>query len=322
MLKKAIFRRIALTGTALFVFAIIYFFPSTDKTNNDFIQELVYNKETPKISIYLLDYNNYVAKSYIAFNSQNIESNITEIIETLTMNGKKGDYIPNGFKALIPEDTKLLNQSLDNKGLLKIDFSKEFLKIKSMDEEKMIEAIIYSLTEIKEVKKIMIFVEGKQLTELPHSKKYLPRVLDRNFGINKIYDLDKLKDSTKTTVYYVSKYNSNYYYVPVTFVNNNSDNKIEIIINELKSSQLYQTNLMSYLATNAELLTYEVKENKVYMSFNKYLLDDFKNKSILEEVKYTIALSIKDNLDATDVIFNVDNEEISTITLENVDKKQ
>ena len=320
MLKRASIRRIAIATTALFILAIIYFFPPLEEKKDDFIQELIYSNSLEKSSIYLIDQNNYVAKSYIVFSTKEVDKNIAEIIEMLTVNGKRQDYIPNGFKPIIPEGTTLLSQSLDENGLLKIDFSKDILEITKENEEKMIEAIIYSLTNIKEVKKIMIFVDGKQLTELPHSKKNLPPTLDRSFGINKQYDLDKYKDTTKTTVYYVSKYNSNYYYVPVTHVNNNTANKVEVIINELKSSPIYQTNLMSYLAANAELLDYEIMENKIYMSFNRYLLDDFKDKNILEEVKYTIALSLKDNFDAKEAIFHVEEEEISIVSLESIEK--
>ena len=316
MLKRAGIRRIAVASCALIILLIIYFFPHTDKEDADFIERLNYANSIDKSAIYLLDYNDYVAISYIVFNSQEVEKKIEEVIETLTIGGKQQDYIPNGFKAVIPEGTKLLNSSLDKNGLLKIDFSKELLEVKKENEEKMIEAIVFSLTNIEGVKKIMIFVDGEQLVALPHSKKNIPSTLDRSFGINKVYDIDNYKNSTKTTVYYVSKYNTNYYYVPVTFVNNNNAHKVEVIINELKSSPIYQTNLMSYLAAGAELLTYEVKENKISMSFNKYLLDDFENKRMLEEVKYTIALSLKDNFNVNEVIFSVEDEQISTVSLE------
>ena len=63
-------------------------------------------------------------------------------------------------------------------------------------EEQMIEALIYSLTEIKDINKIMIFVEGETLLTLPNSKKTLPSILDRNYGINK-KDYAKLKETLR-----------------------------------------------------------------------------------------------------------------------------
>ena len=44
------------------------------------------------------------------------------------MINKKENYIPEGFKAIIPKNTKILEISLDNE-LLKVNFSKEFLNV-------------------------------------------------------------------------------------------------------------------------------------------------------------------------------------------------
>ena len=69
---------------------------------------------------------------------------------------------------------------------------------------------------------------------------------------------------------------------------------------------------MSYLASSVELLNYEELENQISLSFNNAIFDDLEEKNILEEVKYSIALSLKDNYDIEDVIFKVDNEIITT----------
>ena len=107
--------------------------------------------------------------------------------------------------------------------------------------------------------------------------------------------------------------------IPITKINNDPSNKVEIIINELKNNPIYQTNLMSYLKANAELQDYEIKENSISLSFNQNLLDSLDDKSISEEVKYTISLSIKDNFDINEVIFKVNNEEIDKLVLKTVE---
>lgn len=76
---------------------------------------------------------------------------------------------------------------------------------------------------------------------------------------------------------------------------------------------------MSYLKANAELQDYEIKENSISLSFNQNLLDSLDDKSISEEVKYTISLSIKDNFDINEVIFKVNNEEIDKLVLKTVE---
>ena len=67
---------------------------------------------------------------------------------------------------------------------------------------------------------------------------------------------------------------------------------------------------MSYLKANAELQDYEIKENSINLSFNENLFNELEEQKIKEEVKYTISLSIKDNLDIEEVIFSVNNQEI------------
>ena len=152
----------------------------------------------------------------------------------------------------------------------------------------------------------MIFIEGKNLKELPNSKKTLPLTLDRSYGINKIYDLESLKDISKVTTYYVSKIEGYSYFTPITSISNNKKEKIEVIIEQLKSMPIYQTNLVSYLTASAELLNYEILENSINLSFNNEILSLEEDK-VIEEVKYSIALSVRDTYDISQTIFYIDN---------------
>ena len=46
------------------------------------------------------------------------------------------------------------------------------------------------------------------------------------------------------------------------------------------------------------------------VNFNNAIFNDINSKEILEEVIYTISMSIYDNYDVNSVIFNVEDEEI------------
>ena len=314
MIKKNIKKRIIIASVALLILAITYMFPTNYSSNN--INQTLSYTEPNKTTIYLIDNSNMVARvnTVSKNNNTDIIEKAKNVIESLIIGGNNSKYNPNGFKAIIPQNTKINSISFDN-NLLKINFNEEFLKIDEDDEEKMIEALTYSLTEIKDIKGIMIFINNELLTTLPNSNKHLPDILDRNYGINKIYELDDIKNTSKTTIYYLNSYKDNMYYTPVTFVNNDSKDKIEVIIEKLKSSPINQTNLMSYLASSAELLDYEINENSVSLSFNNAIFNEFESKDILEEVKYTIGLSIMDNYNVNSVIFNVNNEKIDNFSL-------
>ena len=309
MLKKSALRRIMVSTIALIIVGVLYFFPN-EYEYTPLVQNVEYVNvdESP---IYLVNPDMYVVRTNIATKSEDEISLAKELIDALTIGSAKKEYINEHFRGVIPENTKILDISLDN-GLLKIDFSKELLNTTKDMEEKMIEAIIYTLTEIEGVEQIMIFVEGSKLDTLPQSQIKLPNTLDRSYGINKIYDITSLKDLTKTTVYYIGGIDDLVYYVPVTKIDHNEQDKIEIIIDELKSSPIYETNLMSYLASSVELESYEELENQVTLSFNHAIFDDFDEQNILEEVKYSISLSIQDTLHVDEVIFKVNDEVVET----------
>ncbi|HIU12111.1 MAG TPA: GerMN domain-containing protein [Candidatus Onthocola stercorigallinarum] len=299
MLRKSSIRRIMLATLALFLLLIIYFFPTTPS-----ISESLSYIEKEEMPIFLVDNMEYIARTSIVKNSDNTDDLIKEVIESLTIGSNKSNYIREGFKAVIPEGTKVLDIKLED-SILTINFSKELLNVSQDSEEKMLEAIIYSLTEIDSVKKIKILVEGEHLTNLPNSNKKIPELLDKNYGINKIYNLDSIKDTSKTTIYYLSKYNDYYYYVPVTKISNENLEKAEIIINELKTTPIYHTNLISYLAASTNLTNYEILENSISLSFDNHLLAGIDDEDMLEEVKYAISLSIRDSYGIDEVIFNI-----------------
>ena len=317
MIKKSATKRIIIASIALLILLITYMFPATNGSNN--INQSLSYIEPNKTTIYLVDNSNMVARvKTITKENKDTIKKAREIINALIINSQASKYNPSGFKAIIPEGTKILSISL-SENILKINFNEKFLNIDKNNEEKALEALIYSLTEISDIKGIMIFVNNNILEELPNSKTKLPDVLDRKYGINKIYEIDDIKNTSATTIYYLSEFENTKYYTPVTFINNDSEDKIEVIIEKLKSSPINQTNLMSYLASNAELLDYEINENTVSLTFNNYIFEEFSNKDILEEVKYTIGLSIKDNYAVDEVVFNANNEKITNFMLNSLE---
>ena len=283
-------------------------------------QELEYvDKNIITDNIYLEDNNGYLGRATIALtsNETDIEDRAKELLEVLIKDGAGESKIPNGFKSLIPSDTKILSIKFEDE-VLKVNLSKELLDVDADKEEKIIEAIVYTLTNIEEVDKIILYVEGDILNKLPKSKINLPSTLDKSFGINKEYNITKPKDINQVTVYYVSKFNSNYYYVPVTKYVNDDREKIRIVIDELTGSTNYNSNLMSFLDSNTKLISVNNSDNIMELEFNNSILNNLNTNEILEEVIYTISLSIDDNYDVDEVVFSVENEQIYKSVLKEV----
>ena len=311
MLKSVSIKKILISLSALFTLFLIYFIPTT----NDDLKvncELEYiDQNIEKSTIFLLDSYNMLGRSEVVVSTikSDIENRAKELLNILIQGGSSEDKIPNGFRAILPSETKILSLKYEN-GLIKVNFSKEIFDIDESMEEKMIEAIVYTLTSIDEVKQIIIYVDGDILSKLPKTKINLPSTLDRSFGINKEYNITSAKDINMVTVYYINKYNDNYYYVPVSKFVNDDREKIKIIIDSLSSSPIYNNNLMSFLNYNTKLLSTTQNLNTMSLEFNSYIFSDYDNKKILEEVIYTISLSVEDNYDVNEIIFTVDNEEI------------
>ena len=322
MLKKMSIRKLMVATLTLFILVIIYLMPdsvSNKKLNikNDDI-EYIYSNNID--IIYLLDSNDYIARTKISSSeAKDTNAKVVEIIEGLTIDGNKSNIIPNGFRSIIPIGTRVLNLNIDNK-LLTINFSKELLDVKKEYEEKMIEAITYSLTSLEEIDKLVIQVEGKRLEKLPKNNIMLPSILDKSYGINKVYNITNTHDIDSFTVYYVKSYNNNSYYVPVTkYINNDKQDKIKVIIKELSTSPIYESNLMSFLDVSTKLLDYKLEDDTIRLNFNNAILSDVTNSNILEEVIYTISLSMNDNYNVKEVVFCVDDTEIYKSLLKNVE---
>lgn len=319
MLRRMLYKKIMVATSILLVILMLYLIPS-NKNELEIEQRLEYVYPNEVDTIYLLDNYDKISRTMISVNKQNEISKAIDLLDGLTINGKKQDKLPNGFRGLLPVGTRVLDISLHDK-ILKIDFSKEFNNIKMGYEEKLIESLVYTLTDIDGVDKIEIFIEGVKLKELPNSKKLLPEYLDKGYGINKEYELTNLNDIDSYTIYYVMNYNDEVYYTPITkYVNNQGQDKVKIIIDELATNLTYESNLMSYLDSNIKLLDYEIVDKTIKLDFNEAILSDITSSKILEEVKYTIGLSLCDELEIEKVIFLVNNKEISTFSLKSIEK--
>ena len=319
MLRKIYLKKILISTSALFALFLIYLIPTENRELKNIKSEVTYidsNVETN--NIYLLDSHNMVSLTNIMVSGSDIETKARDLIESLIQESTKEDQIPSGFKSIIPNETKILNLKLEN-NILKIDFSEDLLNVKKELEEKMIEALTYTLTSIDGIDGIIIYVEGNLLNKLPQTNINLPSTLDRSFGINKEYDINTTKDIASVTTYYVSKNNDEYYYVPVTKYLNDDREKIKIVIDELESSKIYNTNLMSFLNDNVKLLSVEQIEDTLTLNFNEYIYSNLDTKEILEEVIYTICLSVEDNYDVKQIVFNVNEEEIYKSVLKSIE---
>lgn len=318
MLKKMSIKKIMVSTCAILILLIIYLIPDNRKEielKNDKI-EYTYNNIVD--TIYLVDRDDYVARTSIISCNCEKSDKAKDLLEGLIIDGKKSSIIPNGFRSIIPPNTRVLDLSIEDKTIT-VNFSKELLEVSKDEEDKMIESIIYTLTSIDGIDRVVIKVEGEILKMLP-SKKSIPSVLTRDYGINKDYELVTLNNTKSYTVFYVNEYKDNKYYVPVTkYTNAKESDPIKLIIRELSSFPIHETNLMSYLNANTAVINYELEDGNLKLNFNELLLSDLDSNKILEEVIYTVGLSMNNIYDGLEkVSFYVNDDEIYILDLNNI----
>ncbi len=299
LIKESIKRKFIITTFALIIFLITLSFPKEENPNQ--YTTISYQKGDTS-PIYLLDNTSYVVRTDMYIEGYDSIEKAKYILSMLTIDDKNANYIPSFFNPIIPKGTKIISIDIQDT-TIKVNFSKELLSIPEELEEKLIQCIVYSLTEIDSIDGVIIYVEGNILENYPNSQKKLPLRLTREIGVNISYQMNSLKNVAKTTIYYIAKEKDCSYYVPVTILENNEKEKIEIIIEHLKNSPNDKTNLMSYLNATTELSNYEILESQVLLSFTNLLYEGISADEIIEEVKYSIALSIKDTLNIDNVIF-------------------
>ena len=298
MLREKILRKIYLTTMIIFILFVISSF-----TINKNISNIKVEYQAKLSNIYLMDDNNYLLSVPVSVKDDLMDS-IPFIINSL----KEGYNHISGLRGIVPNNTKINNIKINN-GLLEIDFSKELLNVNANLEEKIIESILFSLLDFKEIERVKITIEGKPLGDYLKSNLNISDVLTKEFGINKEYSINSINDIKRVVLYFYEEKDNNKYYVPITKYLNSKDDKIKIIIDNLKNNYLVKPNLMTYINNKINIDKYEKEKDIVTISFNSIL--DFNDASYLEEAIYTISKSIIDSCEASKVIFMNNNQIIS-----------
>ena len=312
MLRTKALRKIFLTTLTLFVLLTVFTITNS-KTEN----VLKTNLEIEDIAgfktdvIYLLNNKGLLVKTKILLEGNTAEEKINKLLLNLT-EGSSNSF-PEGLKKLIPKGTVVNNVMVGN-NLVTVDFSRELLKVSSDMEKPMVTAIVYSILELGNYEGVSILVDGKVLDKYPNSLEEIPSVINKSIGINKNFSITSYNNINKVVIYYLENIDNNLYYVPVTKYVNDERDKIKIIVEELASSYIYESNLMSFLNSNVRLLDYKEDNDIMYLNFNDYLFDG--NDKILEEVLYSLAYSVFDNYNVSMVSFMVNGQRINYVDRE------
>lgn len=282
MLKRIYKKKLILITLAIITITLLFIAPDEKQA------EVIYNHNYKNtLEVFMLK-DKLLTRTVFKTDKDNTNELVDEVINVLNCN-KQIDTSLNCplnniliNKVSVDNDTVVID--IDNNSLNKLD-------------NKIIESLTYSLTSINSINEIIIKSNNKNISELIN----VPHKLTREIGINKNYNINNYKDITKTTIYY----KDDEYYTPITYINNDKRDKLEIIIEEL--SKNYENNI--------KVVNKEIKDNNLIINFNDNILDKMTNSSIKEDDIYMLALSIRDNYEVNNIFFNVNNKEIAKTSI-------
>lgn len=275
----------------LFTVSLISFDEKTIRTNI----EIENNNET-NFKIYLLDKNNKLVKYKIYLDQKDIKESIEEIIEYLKTDN---DLIPINLNGYINKNINIERIELE-KHNLKISFSNNLLDT-NIDENIIVTGLAHSLLELENINSIEILVNNKYIKNYEYK-------ITKEIGINNNYLISNLKDVNKVVINYIEKIDNENYIVPITKYINNKEDKVDIIIDELK---INTNDYISGINNELNVLGYREEENMMIINFNDKLLSkNEENNKLNMEI---ISESIFDNFDVNYLMIEQEGEKITQI---------
>lgn len=294
MIKRKAMRKIFITTLCLFVVLTAY---TITIINNDTIPVSLEIEDVTGVtntSIYLLNNKGYLVKKNIFIDTDDKEEAVGKMIRLLNVSNNYNNLV-----GLIPKDISLLGVTYED-GVVTINFSKNFKD--SLDKELIITSIVKSVYALGDVSGVSIKADGDYLDDFP-------KIIKNDIDINKETSITSRENIVSVVVYYMMDDNDESYYVPVTKYLNDSREKINIIVDQMRSSSSLE--LTSLVNSNVELISSREENDMMILNFNNFLFDN--NDEVLEEVLYCLSYSVFDNYDVDTVMIEVDGKNISKI---------
>ncbi|WP_028783379.1 GerMN domain-containing protein [Thalassobacillus devorans] len=263
---------------------------------------------TTSRQLYLLDANGMVVPQTLQLPNIASKEVATQSLEYLVKGGPVTELLPNGFEAVLPAGTEILGLNLKD-GTMIVDVSKEFADYAPEDEQKILQAMTYTLTQFDSVERIKLWINGHEQEVMPVNGTPISSGVSRADGIN-VYASDDADpvDSKAVTLYYPAQNDKQeFYYVPVTtHLNTKEDQSYESIVQALVEGPAFDLPLLSAFNDEAELKGTSLKDGVLTLSFNEALLSNQKKQSVSEHVMKSLVMTMTERPDVKAVEVQVD----------------
>ncbi|MGY4689292.1 GerMN domain-containing protein [Salibacterium sp. K-3] len=268
------------------------------------------DKETVERELYLMDENGMVAPQ--TFSLPKTEGVLKQSLEHLVKGGPVNEMLPNGFQAVLPAGTEV-DVRLDENGTAVTDFSPEFRDYHPDNEQALLQAVTWTLTQFENVEDVSFQINGYEQETMPVNGTPIGESYSREDGINlENGRVSDMTDSSSVTVYFLSQIGENSYYVPVTrrISGEDEDNILDAAMTELVRGPAPESGLHSVLREGVSLTSAsKVEEETASLFFNEGLLTEQDGAAVSEEALHAVALTATELDGVEDVELNVEGAE-------------
>ncbi|QQK80973.1 GerMN domain-containing protein [Salicibibacter cibi] len=264
--------------------------------------------ETVERELYLLDDDGLVVPRTFQF--ENDSEVLKQSIEHLVVEGPITNQLPSGLQAVLPPETEVQGVDLSDDGTAIVDFSPEFAEYPEEHEEALLQAVTWTLTQFDEVEQVEIQINGHTQETLPNADTPVGDGTAESVGINlEGNGPADITASEAATVYFISVKEDDEYYVPVTRRIDGDENKASAVVGALMNGPNPESDLISALRQNVELLEEpELEDGVLTVNFNEALLAENDGEALSEEAMAMLTLSLTGIESVEEVDYHVDGE--------------
>lgn len=282
-------------------------------TNKDLVKpktiETTYETEISYKRIYAISEDNSLVIPLTA--TCPVSSNVAEdMLCVLNLLKEDSSVTSNsGFTYTLNKNVKVNAIEIDEK-VASIDFSSEFNDYPVTKERKILESLVWTLSQFDEIDGLIIKVNGLALERMPQNNTPLPSLLTKDIGINHYLSDSDPYNTSSITIFYETEINDLTYLVPVT-------RRIEEKVNQMSS--LLETLYMDidfYTGLKTVSILSSLEINNFIYDPDKIVLD-LSDKSLLEELCvyeeiYELLMLTFNELNGYDLVMSltVDNEPV------------
>lgn len=177
-------------------------------------------------TVYVTHESGYVVKTMA-----HIDPDLSEIESIFTALLVDSDRLPDQTIGLIPAGAVLRDYDLED-GMLTLNLSESFLYYMPSDEAHLLSSLIWSFTELDEVERVYLQIEGETVHNLNGSTD-VGRGLTRNIGINLEVEAPFNQDPQMVMLYFLTSDAEDAMLVPVTRLIAPNVDLMEYMVNSL-----------------------------------------------------------------------------------------